>query len=63
MRPQSQAFSRQTDRFKTRAEHATDRLLRDLAAVCEPQRMTVTLDYKVRGGLHTVTMASYDARD
>jgi 7-cyano-7-deazaguanine reductase len=40
-------------------EHATDRLLRDLAAACQPQRMTITLDYKVRGGLHTVTSASY----
>ncbi len=40
-------------------EHATDRLLRDLAAACKPRRMTVTLDYKVRGGLHTVTTASY----
>lgn len=41
-------------------EHATDRLLRDLVAACKPRRMTVTLDYKVRGGLHTVTTASYD---
>ncbi len=40
-------------------EHATDRLLRDLVAACQPQRMTITLDYKVRGGLHTVTAASY----
>jgi 7-cyano-7-deazaguanine reductase len=44
-------------------EHATDRLLRDLAAACNPRRMTVTLDYKVRGGLHTVTTATYDTCD
>jgi len=42
-------------------EHATDRLLCDLVAVCRPCRMTVTLDYKVRGGLHTVTTAAYAA--
>jgi 7-cyano-7-deazaguanine reductase len=40
-------------------EHATDRLLRDLVAACRPRQMTVTLDYKVRGGLHTVTTATY----
>jgi len=26
---------------------------------CRPVSMTVTLDYKVRGGLHTVTTAAY----
>jgi 7-cyano-7-deazaguanine reductase len=40
-------------------EHATDRILRDLVAVCQPRSMTVALDYKVRGGLHTVTTATY----
>lgn len=40
-------------------EHATDRLLRDLVAACRPRQMTVTLDYKVRGGLHTATTATY----
>jgi len=38
-------------------EHAIDRLLRDLVAAGRPRRMTVTLDYKVRGGRHTVTTA------
>ena len=33
---------------------------RDLASACRPRRMTVTLDYKMRGGLHTVTTAAYD---
>jgi len=41
-------------------EHATDRILRDLVAACRPRRMAVTLNYKVRGGLHTVTIASYE---
>ena len=41
-------------------EHATDRILRDLVAVCQPLKMIVTLDYKVRGGLHTVTSATYE---
>jgi 7-cyano-7-deazaguanine reductase len=44
-------------------EHATDRLLRDLVAACQPQRMNVTLDYKIRGGLHTVTTASYAGKE
>src|SRR5579862_5402807 len=44
-------------------EHAADRILRDLVAACQPRRMTVTLDYKVRGGLHTVTTTTYDGPD
>ena len=44
-------------------EHATDRLLRDLVAACRPRRMSVTLDYKVRGGLHTVTTATHEGDD
>ena len=39
-------------------EHAANRILLDLAALCAPRRMTVTLDYKVRGGLHTVVTVS-----
>jgi 7-cyano-7-deazaguanine reductase len=42
-------------------EHATDRILHDLVATCLPRTMTITLNYKVRGGLHTVTSASYTA--
>ena len=42
-------------------EHATDRILRDLVAACRPVSMTVGLDYRVRGGLHTVTSATYTA--
>lgn len=35
-------------------EHATRRILEDLVKVTEPQWMEVLLDYKVRGGIHTV---------
>ena len=35
-------------------EHAANRLLSDLVAACAPRRMEVTLDYNLRGGLHTV---------
>ena len=41
-------------------EHAANRILNDLVGVCAPRRMTATLDYKVRGGLHTTVTARYD---
>ena len=41
-------------------EHAAHRVLEDLVAACEPVRMTVTLDYKVRGGLHTTVTVGYE---
>ncbi len=34
-------------------EHAANRILNDLVAACQPRSMKITLDYKVRGGLHT----------
>lgn len=40
-------------------EHAASRILDDLVASCKPRRMTVTLDYKVRGGIHTVVTVKY----
>lgn len=40
-------------------EHAANRILNDLVACCKPRRMTVTLDYKVRGGIHTVVTVHY----
>jgi len=40
-------------------EHAAGRILRDLAAACRPKSMTVTLDYKVRGGLHCVVTVNH----
>ena len=41
-------------------EHAANRVLNDLVAVCQPVRMDVTLDYRVRGGLHTTVTARYE---
>ena len=39
-------------------EHAANRILNDLYALCSPGSMTITLDYKVRGGLHTSVTAT-----
>ena len=41
-------------------EHAAHRILDDLVAACQPVRMTVTLDYRVRGGLHTTVTVRYE---
>ncbi|HPW55556.1 MAG: NADPH-dependent 7-cyano-7-deazaguanine reductase QueF [Thermoanaerobaculaceae bacterium] len=40
-------------------EHAANRLLEDLVAACRPRRMSVELDYRLRGGLHTVVMVRW----
>lgn len=40
-------------------EHAANRILNALAAVCKPKMMTLNLDYKTRGGLHTVVTVNY----
>ena len=40
-------------------EHAVNRILKDLVAVCLPRSMKVTLDYKVRGGIHTSVSVGY----
>ena len=34
-------------------EHAANKILDDLASACNPFKMSVKLDYKIRGGLHT----------
>ena len=41
-------------------EHAANRLLNDLVAACQPLRMKVALDYKVRGGIHSCVSVSYE---
>ena len=41
-------------------EHAANRILDDLVAACQPLRMTVTLDYKARGGLHTAVTVRHE---
>ena len=43
-------------------EHAVNRLLDDLSASCEPRWMEVVLDYRLRGGIHTVVTASLGER-
>ena len=40
-------------------EHAANRILNDLVACCQPRRMKITLDYKIRGGLHTVVAVEH----
>ena len=40
-------------------EHAANRLLEDLVAACRPRRMEVSLDYRLRGGLHTVVTVKH----
>jgi len=44
-------------------EHAVNRMLEDLVRVVEPRWMEIVLDYKVRGGIHTVCRASWGASD
>ena len=41
-------------------EHAANRIMNDLVEACHPRRMTVTLDYKVRGGIHTAVTVRYE---
>ena len=40
-------------------EHVANRILSDLVAVCKPIRMSIELDYKVRGGIHSSVNVSY----
>jgi len=40
-------------------EHAANRILNDLVALCGPLAMRVELDYKARGGIHTTVSVSY----
>ncbi len=41
-------------------EHVTRRMLDDLVATVRPLRMTVSTDYRIRGGIHTVCTAKYE---
>jgi 7-cyano-7-deazaguanine reductase len=40
-------------------EAVTNRILDDLAALLRPKEMTVTGDFNVRGGIHTVVTATH----
>ena len=43
-------------------EAVTNQILDDLLACLEPRRMVVEGDFQVRGGIHTVVVASYPDR-
>ena len=43
-------------------EAVTNRILDDLVAATRPRRMEVEGDFNVRGGIHTVIKAHYDAK-
>lgn len=42
-------------------ESATNQILDDLVAACQPRRMTVVGDFSVRGGIKTTVTAAYTA--
>lgn len=42
-------------------EHAANRILDDLVRACEPVWMELALDYRVRGGIHTVVRTRWPA--
>ncbi len=41
-------------------EAATNRILDDLVAACQPRRMTVVGDFTARGGISTVVTAAFE---
>jgi 7-cyano-7-deazaguanine reductase len=63
------SFKRYLQSFRNEGhfhEDVANRILNDLVASTAPRRMTVTADYTVRGGIHTVVTARYaqpDTRD
>ena len=44
-------------------EHAANRILDDLAACCRPRWMEVVLDYRLRGGIHTIVTVAHGDRN
>lgn len=43
-------------------EHAANRILEDLVRACAPEWMDVELDYRVRGGIHTLVRIRWPAQ-
>ena len=43
-------------------EHAANRVLDDLVRCCSPRWMEVVLDYRLRGGIHTVVTVEHGER-
>lgn len=42
-------------------EHAANRILQDLVHACQPAWMELELDYRIRGGIHTVVRTRWPA--
>lgn len=42
-------------------EHVANRILNHLVEICKPKWMNISLDYKIRGGLHTTVTVRYSA--
>lgn len=42
-------------------EHAANRILADLVRACAPEWMELDLDYRIRGGVHTVVRTRWSA--
>jgi len=42
-------------------EHAANRVLDDLVRCCDPKFMEIELDYRLRGGIHTVVSVKHPA--
>jgi 7-cyano-7-deazaguanine reductase len=40
-------------------EHAANRILQDLASCAKPKWIKVVVDYRIRGGIHTVVTREY----
>jgi 7-cyano-7-deazaguanine reductase len=43
-------------------EEAMNRILDDLVASCQPQKMEITGDFRTRGGMHSIVRTSYTKR-
>ena len=43
-------------------EHAASRILEDLVRACTPKWMELELDYRIRGGIHTVVRTRWPAQ-
>ena len=40
-------------------EHVVNRILNDLVSVSKPKKMSVNVDYNIRGGIHTTVSSDY----
>ena len=43
-------------------EHAANRVLEDLVGCCAPRWMEIELDYRLRGGIHTVVAVAHGTK-